>query len=543
MKRLLLIVLVLALGLMLVAPTMAQSGNILRIAFQQEPDTLSPLYLQLWFAGVAQDLIWAPLWFIDDQLLPYPVLAVEIPSAENGGISADGTQITVTMRDDIFWSDGQPITAGDFVFAYDMIMDPSNTPSSRYPWEGNVTGVTAPDDRTIVINFNAPFAAWVPYVGGLPPLPEHVLRPVFEAEGTLDVAAFNRQPTVSSGPFVLQEWQAASHMSFVRNENYFMGAPKLDGVFIKFVPDDATVVAELTNGDSDMATFIAYNDAQALEQTGTVETELVGSGYNEGWYFNVDPATAHPAMLDVNVRRALVMAFDRDKINQDLNLGLTYTAKSFWEATPYASPNVQPLPYDPAMAAQLLDEAGWVDSDGDGVRDKDGVKLELRYITNQRQIRKDVQAVVQQALGDLGISVVLGNFSTDVYYASYVDGGPLSLGEYDISARSISSAFPDPDTSRFLCSERVSADSPEGLNDQGYCNPALDALFIEQAQTTDPETRIQLFHQIDEIMAQDVIWAGVWYDPDLWSINTRVLNARISGGDPFWNAVNWELAS
>jgi len=101
---------------------------------------------------------------------------------------------------------------------------------------------------------------------------------------------------------------------------------------------------------------------------------------------------SNPALDDVNVRRALVMLFNRDQINADLNLGLVQTGSSFWENTPYQRPDAAPIPYDPAMAAQLLDEAGWVDSNGDGTRDKDGVELVLRYVTNQRQLRKDIQA-------------------------------------------------------------------------------------------------------------------------------------------------------
>src|SRR5690606_39095920 len=108
--------------------------------------------------------------------------------------------------------------------------------------------------------------------------------------------------------------------------------------------------------------------------------------------------------------RAIIMGFNRDQINQDLNLGITYTPGSYWEQTPYARPDAAPLPYDPEAARQLPEEAGWVDEDGDGIREKDGERLTLRHVTSQRQIRQDVQVVAQQQLAEIGIELVLESY-------------------------------------------------------------------------------------------------------------------------------------
>jgi peptide/nickel transport system substrate-binding protein len=243
----------------------------------------------------------------------------------------------------------------------------------------------------------------------------------------------------------------------------------------------------------------------------------------------------------VNVRKALVMLIDRDTINTDLNKDVVHTGSSFWENTPYANPDAGPIPYDPEGAVALLDEAGWVDSNGDGTRDKDGVELVLRYVTNQRQVRKDIQAVVQQALADVGVGVELQNFDSDVFFASYAEGGPMSTGEYDMGEYSANANFPDPDTSRFICSEIPSDDKPEGINDTFYCNPELDELFSQQAAETDTEKRIEIFHQIDQTMRDAAVWNSMWYDPDLWAVNSRISNTNVSGADPLWNIANWEI--
>ncbi len=543
-KQFLAVLIIVALVGGVFAPVAAQGGEVLRVDLTQQMDTLNPLYTNMWFSTTVMDLYLSPPWFIDDALNPVPVLVTEIPSAENGGLSEDGTVITLTLRDDIVWSDGTPITSEDFVFTYDMIMDPANTPSSRFPFDERVASVEAPDPSTVVVTFNDAYAPWlsVLFTNAYVPLPKHVLQSVFESEGNIDLAAWNRAPEVGSGPFTFVEWQDGSLMRFVKNENWFGDEPAIDEIFIRFVPDDATVVAALVTEDTDVGTFIAYGDVPALEESGLINVELVPSGYNEGWFFNVSPETAHPAMLDVNVRKAVVMGVNRDQINTDLNLGITYTAASFWENSPYARPDAAPLPYEPEMAAQLLDEAGWVDSDGDGIRDKDGIPLELRLVTNQRQIRVDVQVVAQQQLAEIGVALTLENYPSEVFFGSYIDDAPTARGRYDIQEFSSSTNFPDPSSTRWTCSQIPTDDSPDGINDQGYCNPEFDALLAQSDSTTDIEARIELFHQMDQIVTDEVIWAGIWYDPDLWAINARFENTRVSGADPFWNIANWTVA-
>lgn len=547
MKRIPLVVLALvALLALAAAPALAQGdkSDTLNIALQQELDTLNPIYTQMWYGTTVHDLFLAPAWWIDDEGQAIPAIASEIPSVENGGVSADGTIITIKIRDNAVWSDGEPITADDFIFTYNMILDESNTVGTRYPYDQKIKSVEAPDEHTVVVTYNEPFAAWVTtlFSGVTPPLPEHVLQPAFDSEGSLDAVDWNRAPVVSSGPYKFVEWEAGSHMSFTANENYFLDKAQIPNIFISFVPDDATVVSSLVSGDSDVGTFIAAGDTPALKEAG-VNIALVASGYNEGLFFNVSPELGNPALQDINVRKALVMLINRDKINTDLNLGLVQTGSSFWENTPYKNPDTQPIAYDPEGAKKLLDDAGWVDSNGDGTRDKDGVELVLRYVTNQRQIRKDIQAIVQQEYQDAGIGVDIQNFDSDIFFASYSQGGPMGTGQYDIGEYSSSPSFPDPDTSRFTCAEVPSEDKPDGINENFYCDPELDTLFQEQARTVDPEKRIEIFHQIDQKLSDAVVWTSMWYDPDLWAINGRIENTRVSGADPLWNAANWTIAS
>ena len=524
------------------APTAEEAAqgekSVLTFIFTQEFDTLNPHVTNMWFSQITQQLwnCWA--WDFDEANNPHPVLVTEIPSVENGGISADGKTITLKLRDDIQWSDGTPITAKDFQFTREMIISPQNAVAQLNPYD-LMASIDAPDDQTVVINFTDPYAPWLATMfKGL--LPEHVLRPVFEANGTIDNAEWNRAPTVGCGPFVFAEWESGSFARFTANENYWAGRPKVDEVFIRFVPDDASQVAALKNKEGDLGTFIAYSDVGALEEAGMTITKAF-SGYNEGIYFDQKPESTHPALLDVNVRQAIAYATNRDAINKDLNLGLTVSAATYWDNTPYNEPSLKPYPFDPEKAKQLLDAAGWVDSNGDSVRDKDGVELVLNYGTTTREIRKDTQAVVQQQLADVGIKVELLNFDSDQFFADFANNGPTYTGELDMWQYSTVTEFPDPDTPEWLCSEVPSAENPSGLNAVG-CIPELDALFQLQSTQTDPAERIATFHQITKMIFDQVYFLGMWQDPDIWATSNTIQNVKISGVTPFFNIIEWELS-
>jgi peptide/nickel transport system substrate-binding protein len=506
--------------------------------FTQEFDTLNPYYTDMWFSAITHQLWNCWVWDFDAENNPRPVLVSEIPSVENGGISEDGTVITLTLRDDIVWSDGEPITADDFVFTYQMVIDPANTVSTTNPYD-LMASVEAPDERTVVITFNEPYAPWVGTLWhGL--LPAHVLQPVYDSEGTIDNAEWNRAPTVGCGPYAFSEWESGSFASFVANENYWLGQPSIGEIFIRFVPDDASQVAALEAGDGELGTFFPYTDVPALEAAG-FEILKSFSGYNEGWYFYLDPENGHPALQDPNVRKALAMAFDRFSLTEDLLVGATEPAATYWDNTPYNDPTLEPYPYDPEEANRLLDEAGWVDTNGDGVRDKDGVELSLTYGTTTREIRQDTQAVAQQQLAEVGVQVELLNYDSDIFFGGYGDGGPAATGELDMFEYSTVASFPDPDTYEWLCSEVPSDENPQGGNWMAYCDETLDGLFQAQATQVDLAERIATFNEITRYIFDNALWIGLWHDPDLFAISPRLQNVQISGATPFFNIMEWEL--
>jgi len=515
----------------------AQPKKVVTLIFTQEPDTLNLHYTNMWFSAILQQLWNRWAWEYDENNNPFPVLVTEMPSVENGGLSADGTILTLSLRDDIVWSDGEPITADDFVFTWEMANAPTNTVASAYPYSEAVS-VEAPDPQTVVVTFAEPFAPWLYFFHGI--LPKHVLQPIFDAEGTLDNADWNTNPTVGAGPFDFAEWESGSYLRFVRNDNYWGDKPKVDEIFIRIVPDDASQIAALTAGDGDVGIFIAYPDIPTLEGAG-INVVKVFSGYNEGWYFNMGQ-NGHPALQDVLVRQALAYGTDRFIINQDLLLGKTVPAATFWDGSPWADPTLMAYPYDQQMANNLLDQAGWVDSNSNGTRDKDGVELILRYGTTTREIRKDTQAVIQQQLAEIGVGIELYNYESDLFFDTFGNGGPVATGKYDIAEWSdLPGGFPDPDTAYWRCAEIPSDDSPQGVNWEFICDQELEDLFALQSTQVDTAARIETFHQISRIIFEKVYWLGIWQDPDIWAVGSRLANVKLSGVTPFFNAAEWDI--
>jgi len=528
------------------APPEEEALKFVTLTLFEEPDSLNRIYSGMWYALLVYNIFNPGLWHWDNNLEPSLEMAAQFPTMGNGLISEDGLTITIPLNEDAEWSDGEPVTADDFVFTYEMIVDPANTVQSTWPYEDYLASVTAEDDHTLVLEFTEPFAPWATTIFDFV-MPEHVLRPVYEAEGTLDDAEWNRAGDVANGAFVIREWAAASHIILEANENYWRGRPILDEIHFIIVPDDETQMAAIQTGDTDVGVFLSYADIPDLEALGTVDVVTVLSGYNESWFFNLntDETAAdngHPALQDVSVRQAIAYAVDFDAICEELLFGGTYPPLTKWEETPYSYPDANPYKYDPDEANRLLDEAGWVDTNGDGTRDKDGVELILTYATTAgREVREQTQVVAQQYLADVGIGIEIQNGSYDVFWNSYGEDGPIATGQFDIAQWSDNPDFPDPNEDQWLCSQIPSDESPDGNNWYGICDEELDALVQAQAVEVDPDRRIELFHEIGRTINEKVYWIGVWHDNDVWTVNRRTSNIKLSGATPFWNCFEWDV--
>ncbi len=521
-------------------PVVEESPKVATFAWTQEPDSLNPFYTDMWFSAILQQLYLCWPWEYDDQNVPYPHLLTEIPSLENGGVSEDGLVITLNLRDDIVWSDGEPLTSADFLFTYEMVMADENAVNSQYPYD-YLVDLQALDELTVVMTFEEPFAPWEStFWRGI--LPEHVLRPVFEADGSIMEAAWNSLPTTSCGPYVAEEWESGSFLRFTANENYWKGAPNIDEIFLQFVPDDAAQTAALISGDADLGTFPPLSDVPDMRDAG-LQIFSVNGGYSEGWFFNLRDMASEP-IKDLVVRQAIAKAVDREAIANDLLLGLTTPVETFWDAiaaSGWVADDIEPWIYDPQGARDMLEDAGYVDTDGDGIReDPDGNPLVVIHGTTIREIRQDIQAVTQQYLRDVGIDLQIQSWDSDIFFGSYADAAPPAVGDVDIMEWSDGTYFPDPDTDYWLCSQLPDDENPWGYN-YYLCDEELDALFQQQLTEFDPAARAEIFHQITKHVHDQVYWYGLYVDPDIWVVSPNLSNVTLSGVTPFYSIMNWDL--
>jgi peptide/nickel transport system substrate-binding protein len=509
-----------------------------------DPESLNPLYAYSWGSEVAFEMFLLPLWNIDKNGNYVMELAAELPTLENGGVSADGLSITIKLRPGVKWSDGQPVTAEDAVFSYEMAMHEKNTVQSRYPWDTYVESVTAVDPQTVQIKLSSPYADWSTsmFTGISRVIPKHILQPVFDKDGTLDNAEWNNIPAVSNGPFLFVEFQRGSHLIFKANQDYWRGRPKLDEVHFRLVDDRAAQLAALASGDADVGSYIIGSEIPDLTKIGHMIIQSVANGYQVTIYENIDPDTAHPAMTDVKVRKAIAQAIDRDLINQQLFNGLYQIPATYWHGSLYDNPNLKPYPFDPEGAKKLLDEAGWVDGNGDGVREKDGTALVLRYAyVGGEEVADTMVVTIQQMLGDVGIKVDIISKPQEELWAGFAEGGPLATGQYELTHWSDGmSYFPSPDTSYFLCDQIPTPDAPDGYNWFGVCESTMDQLFQNQAIEIDPEKRISMFHQIGKIMYDHVFIIPLRSDPDVWAFSDSLTHVDFSGVDPLMWIHQWD---
>jgi peptide/nickel transport system substrate-binding protein len=533
----------------------AQGGKTLRVAFAQEPDNLNGYYTTMAFATWATFLQQANLFDYDENFKPIPRLVTEIPSFDNGGISKDGKVLTFKLKKDLKWSDGSPLTAEDVAFSYEMLKDKGNNMLQG----GNITGtlqkVEKVDDLTVKLTFSEP----QPYpenIGGPTNfflLPAKVLKPVYDKDKSIEKADWNLNPTVFSGPYTLKEWKRGEVMTLVANPNFVSGKPKIDTIQIRFFAEPESSYQALAAGQIDWIPNLQSADSKKIgDLTKDVTFYQLNGSYQEFLVFNVrkadQPRAGHPALQDVNVRKAIRLGVDREKLVKDALFGLASVTDSLYDSVKdYVSPEIKFVKADKAAAEKLLDDAGWKKG-ADGIRAKDGVKLELRYVTTTAAQRKQNQAVIQQQLGDIGIKIVLENKPASEFFGAFANGGTLAIGEYDLAEFANNTVTTNPVAGQaraLMCEERVSEAKPGGQNNSGYCNEKMDAAVKAVETSLDKKVALDGVATIQKLMYDEVPQFTLYNRDDIYAYITSRFAAkpRIGAGilNMWFDVGNWDL--
>jgi peptide/nickel transport system substrate-binding protein len=488
--------------------------------------------------------IFEPMLRDSEKLQPEPALLAEVPTAQNGGISPDGLTYTLKMRPGLKWADGQPNTIRDWIFTWRWIIDPKNKAVGSLGWN-MIASAEARDDLTAVVKLKQ---LYVPFVAetlaGWPPLPEHV-------QGKMTTEAFGRRP-VGNGPFKFVEWVSGDHITLERNPLYWRDPkPWLDRIIWKFLPDRNTVIAQAKTGGIDIG--VDYTEAQIPELSNIPNVDLLISRQNviERYHFTIataeDVKKLHHLWGDVRLRRAVTYGTDRQTIVDTVLHGKTRVAKTQLDNTPYENTQIKPLPYDPAQARRILDEAGWKPGP-DGIRVKDGDRFSFTHTTTAgNQTRETIQALVQANLKDIGVEMKVMNFPGGTFFASFLEGGPYISRKYDMMGVAGGLASLDPSIRvQYHSSEIPTKERPNGLNLGGVSDPELDRLLDAQLQTLDDAKRKDLLWKAQERLHEI---CGILPMYDRLVVNT--VNRRIRGLKTIdfgsvtsivWNTHEWWVA-
>ena len=477
----------------------AQSINKERVilGMTQEPVQFNPLlYVNSGTENIPETCMFDALWDVDDTGTFIPNLATKVPTRENGGISADGLVWKIELRPDVKWTDGQKFSARDVEFTYQAIINPKIAIRSRSGFD-LIRNFKVVDDTHVEIELKNSFVPFAWSWQNMHIVPQHLLS----READINTSGYNSQP-IGTGPFLLKQRVAGSHMIYERNPEYHRGAAKFRQFIHKFVPDQLVLFGQGKTGEVDYMGLAGVPNDRWAEARALPERDLLTTP--QPWvqfvYFNC----GKPQFKDAKVRRALYTALDMQKSIDDVYFGTYKRTLSYLQPTHWAYNNAltDPTP-NPELAAKMLDEAGWKVG-ADGVREKDGVKMKFGMSTTAgNPARQNTQALFQQNWKRIGVEMEIRNFPASVVWGEFT-----TKSQFDTELVSWEPTVGmDPDYTARAHSKQIPAKGGVGSNYSQYENAEVDKLLELGVTQTDVEARKKTYGRIQAILAEEVPFA------------------------------------
>jgi len=483
-----------------------------------------------------------------------PVLATELPTLENGGLSEDFLTVTWHLKPDLKWSDGEPLTSDDVKFTWEVLSNPNSGALVGVGGFDLITAVDTPDDLTAVLTYAAPFP---PYLGqfafGL--LPRHATGQPEDMPGW----DWNRNP-VSAGPFIVTDWQSGQSITMVRNPNYYEeGKPYVDKLVFRVVPEPATQTAMMLQGEGQVHLWPGeFPDEYNELLKGKATQVLVPGIWNMAIDFNLsapfdgDPGATppHPILGDLRVRQAIASAIDYNTLNNEVLLGMVSDSTNPFEYGWAQCDIPRSFPYDPEKAAKLLDEAGWVIGD-DGIRVAQGAKyapdgtrllLELQGYTNFDPLQLTEEFIVEN-LKTVGIEARIQNYDFSIIFGSYKDESPRMVGDYDmlIFDRGFGIDPQEYNSEAYRSDNIPSGENPTGSNYFRWVNPTVDEQLQIAGTNFDQEARKDAYCQIGELVNTDLPQVYLYLFQDGYGFADNLIGHNVSTwGSMTWGVQNWQ---
>jgi peptide/nickel transport system substrate-binding protein len=503
------------------------TNDLLIVGYDREPDTLNRFSTHI--LEDIQTCVVEGLTTTDERMNVVPLLATEVPTLQNGGVRLrpdGGMDVTWKLRPGVAWHDGHPFTSADVKFTVDAINGPNYNPESTDGFD-RISSVDTPDALTAVVHYKEVYAPYdIQFIRGT--LPKHVLegRDIDRAQD------YNRSP-LGTGPYRVAEWKAGEYILLERVPHHWRGDeyPRIRRLMFKFIANTNTRINQLKSGEVHVVALVPWDKQRELAGlTSLVVHRTPGNAYE---HVTLNERQV-PAFADVRVRRALILALDRELFTKTILDGLAPVAHGPIQPVSWAyTDRITRYPYDPARARTLLDEAGWT-AGPNGIRQRDGRPLAFTLITQAGYaIRENIAQAIEHQLRDVGIDVRVELHDGTAISALWFEGRfDAMLHWWQMPA--------DPEITTFFAADRT---PPAGRNINYFKDDTLTALLYASDRSVDRAERTQLLHRAQAMVSEAVPEIPLYSVTRLDAVPASLQHFK---GNPtntgiFWNVHEWQI--
>ena len=504
------------------------SNDLLIVAYDREPDTMNRFSTHI--LEDIQGCVIEGLTITDEKMNVIPLLASEVPTLENGGVKLrpdGGMDVTWRIRPGIKWHDGVPFTSADIKFTVAAINSPDYNPESTDGFD-RIESVETPDSLTAIVRYREVYAPYaLQFVRGA--LPRHVLEGR-DIDGAQD---YNRNP-LGTGPYRVAEWKTGEHVLLERVPDYWRGdsLPAIRRILFRFVPNTSTRINQLRGGEVHVTALVPWDKYREVKDiAGLTIHRITGNSYE---HVTLNERSVE-AFRDVRVRRALTHAVDRELIVRTILDSLAPVIHGPIQPVSWAfTDEVTRYDFDPARSRALLEEAGWRDTDGDGIREKNGKRFAFTLITQAGfAVRENVSQALQRMWRDVGVDAQV----------QLVDGTSISglwfEGKFDAMLHWWHMPA-DPELTLFFASDRT---PPNGRNINYVSDDSLTRLLYASDRTVDQAKRRTLLVAAQQRIADLAVEIPLYNVTRLDAVPSTLegFTGNPTNAGIFWNVHAWRI--
>ncbi|HVL99982.1 MAG TPA: peptide ABC transporter substrate-binding protein [Egibacteraceae bacterium] len=511
-----------------------EGGNVI-FGHEQEPAILNPALTEgnLFATQIVTRPILLGAYLVTPEFEYVPEL-IDGEAETEGGEDGEPFVVTWNILEEATWSDGTPITADDFEFTYQTVMDEEFDITSRNGYD-LITETEVVDDKTWRATFEEPFAPYRTLFGVIPVLPAHVLEGEdFNEVWNDGIVDPETDEPIASGPFQFGQWRRGQQLTIERNEGFWGEQANLDRITFRYIEETPTLVQQIRGGEINI--FDPQPQVDLIEQLEGIDGVEVQSDAGPQWE-HIDFNHDNPALANQYVREAIIRGIDREAIVEQLVQGVNPEAgvlqnAIFVENQEQYEPHWDVYDYDPEAAIELLEENGCTRDGDDGVFTCDGEELSFRYVSTSGNERRELMfEIVQAQLAEIGVEV-----TADFSEPAQALGTQLPEGDFDlINFGWVGSPDPFGGDTIFMCDG--------DLNYIGYCNEEVTELLERNTGILDEEERWAVYNEADELIAADIPLIPLFQIPQVLAYEDNLGGVRVNATQwgPTWNASEWYL--